>query len=161
MMKLRADITNKGEIALTANQRAYLANNAGKRVIIAIDQRTNIEKQQFIEGAIVPYYFYQHNIGVFRDFSDARNSLKEICGMLRYYVNAKGDQRTDLDSMSEIYANNSRTKDFIDQSEIYFMENGYEFPDCEDYKKWRDSVPGADEVYPPLKRLIDKYNQND
>ena len=34
------------------------------------------------------------------------------------------------------------------------MENGYEFPDSEDYKKWRDSSPLIGQVYPPLNRII-------
>ena len=59
--------------------------------------------------------------------------------------------------MSEIYANNKRTQNFIDKCEEYFRENGYLFPDSEHFNKWIESTPPANEMYPPIEELRSKY----
>lgn len=157
-MQLHSTITSEGEIPLTANQKAYLQKKVGKRVNIEVDERTNEEKQRFIEGAITPYYFYQHNVGVFKNFRDARLSLKSLFNM-GWYINPEGKQETVIESMSKIYASKVKTQKFIDNCQRMFEENGYEFPDSEIYNKWKDSAPPPGAVYPPLQLLIERYKQ--
>ena len=157
-MQLHSQITKDGEIPLTANQKAYLQKKVGKRVNIEVDERTNEEKLRFIEGAITPYYFYQHNVGVFKNFRDARLSLKSLFNM-GWYINPEGKQETVIESMSKIYASKVKTQKFIDNCQRMFDENGYEFPDSEKYCAWRDSAPPPNAIYPPLEKLINKYNE--
>jgi len=158
-MKLRGKINEDGSVHLTDNQRVYLMKNAGKYVTIEIDQRTNVEKIRFIEGAITPYYFYQHNIGVFRDFRDARHSLKKIAGIMSWFYNAEGKREDVVDSMTKVYSSKKKTQAFIDFCQKYFGENGYEFPDSAAYLKWVESAPPPGAVYPPLQKLIDEYKK--
>ena len=157
-MKLKQTITSNGEIHFTDHQRAYLKKNVGKQVFITIDQRSTVEKQQFIEGAIVPYFFYQHEIGVFKDFSNARYSLKKIANHTEFQINEKGEQEESVKSMSDIYESNTKTAEFIDKIQDYFLSNGYLFPESSHHKEWRDTNvdKGANE-YPPLQELVRKY----
>lgn len=157
-MELHSTITAEGEIPLTIHQREYLKKKSGKRVKIVVDERANTEKIKFIEGAITPYYFYQHNIGVFNDFRDARYSLKKLFN-LGWYINPEGEQEEVIEGMAKIYSNKTKTQKFIDSCQRMFEQNGYEFPDSENYNKWVDSAPAAEAVYPPLQLLIDRYKE--
>ena len=159
-MKIRATISNSGEIILSENQTAYLQKNAGKQIYCSIDERTNTEKVAFFE-IIVKYFFYQHNIGVFRDFSDARYSLKKMIGHTEFKINPNGELEETVRSMSEIYESNTKTTQAIEKCDEYFRENGFQFPDSEHFKNFKDTNvdKGASE-YPPIISLIEKYNQN-
>jgi len=157
-MRLRSHIQKDGTIPLTDNQRMYLQKRAGSSVFIEIDRRTTAEKQGFLEGAIVPFFFYQHMRGVFRDFGDARYSLKKLFNVKKY-INADGKTEIVADSMKLIYDSNTKTQEYINKCQEYFMQNGYQFPDSEDYKKWLMGDPTREQIYPPLHRLIEKYNK--
>ena len=155
-MEIYSQITKEGNLPLTPNQKVYLSKKAGKRVKIVIDERSNIEKIRFIEGAIQKYYFFQHNVGVFKDFRDARLSLKKLFN-LGWYINPEGKQEEVIESMSKIYASKTKTQKFIDSCQIMFEQNGYEFPDSHDYNRWSDTAVEPDAIYPPLKDLIARY----
>lgn len=158
-MKLHVPINKDGELLTTPNQKAHLAKSAGKDALIEIDERTTDEKQRFIEGSIVPYFYYQHLKGVYKDFKDARSGLKWATNHTTFELDQTGKQKEVTRSMSEIYASNKRAQDFIDRCESYFMENGYEFPDSSHFNDWKDRSPLKDEVYPPLQRLVEKYKE--
>jgi|APSaa5957512535_1039671.scaffolds.fasta_scaffold25427_4 hypothetical protein len=159
-MKTRTKISPNGIPELTENQRIYLKDkHAGKPAYLTIDERSNSEKIGFIEGAIDRFFFYQHLPGVYENFKDARGGLKWACNHTKWELDDKGNKREVTRSMSEIYANKTRTQNFIDRCEESFRENGYLFPDSEHYKAWRDSGIGVDEVYPPLLKLKEKYEE--
>lgn len=149
-----------GSIQHTPNQMAYFAKHYDKGVldvISEVDERANVEKIRFIEGAIKQYFFYQHLPGVYKDFKDARTGLKWATEHTTFEMDEKGNSKEVTRSMADIYANNKRTQAFIDKCEEYFRENGYKFPDSEHFGKWRDTAPSPSEVYPPVEELKAKY----
>ena len=157
-MKIRQTITPNGEIHFTENQTAYLQKNAGKRVIVQIDERTTSNKIAFFE-VIVKYFFFQHNIGAFINFADARYSLKVIADHTEFRINPRGKSEMVVRSMAEIYESNPKTIAFIDKLQDHFLKNGYLFPDSEHWKNWDGTLTSEnkDEVYPPLATLIAEY----
>lgn len=159
-MKLHIKI-EKGNLITTLHQQNYLEKYEGKMFVGEVDERSSDSKVKFIEGAIVPYFFYQHLKGVYKDFKDARTGLKWACNWTKSVVDDKGNSREETKSMADIYSSSKRTQWFIDSSERYFMDNGYLFPDSEHYTKWSESGVLVGEIYPPLQELIDKYNNND
>ena len=159
-MKTRTKISPNGIPELIENQRIYLKDkHAGKNAYITIDERANSEKIGFIEGAIKQYFFYQHLPGVYKDYSDARNGLKWATNSTKWELDDRGNRKEVTVSMADIYENKTKTQSFIDKCQDSFMQNGYEFPDSEHFKAWRDSGVGVDEVYPPLLRLKEKYEE--
>ena len=160
MSKIRATINKDGDITLSDHQTAYLKKNAGKQVFITIDLRSSVEKQRFFEGCVVTFFYYQHNVGVFQSFADARYVLKKIANHTEFRINEQGEQEEVVRSMSEIYESNTKTTEFIDKVQIYFMENGYDFPSSTHFLEWRDTNvdKGANE-YPPLQELVRKYKE--
>ena len=158
-MKIHSIIQKDGTIPLSENQQAFFQKNAGKRVNIEIDERSTLEKQRFIEGAIVKYWFYQHMPGVFENFEQARDSLKTGVHHVTWTYDHHGKKITKLRSMSEVYANNRKAADFIDKCNRLFMEQGYEFPDPDAFKEWEASGPPPGAVYPPLIDLMARYKQ--
>ncbi len=155
-MKIRQTITNNGDIIFTEHQTAYLKKNAGKQVIVQIDERTTVEKQKFVEGAIIPYYFLQM-LGVFENYADARYSLKILVSHTEYRINPKGKSEMVVKSMADIYESNPKTVAFIDKVHDYFFKNGFLFPDNEHFKNWDDTLTDKNEVYPPLLELKTEY----
>lgn len=156
-MKLRMYITERGDLVNKPIQKQYLAKFHGKHAFVEVDMRTSVEKQRFIEGAIVKYFFYQHLPGVYKDYRDARNGLKWAVGHTTWELDANGEKREVTRSMSEIYASNRKSQQFIDKCNTYFMQNGYEFPDSDHYNEWENSGPKREEEYPPLDNLKKLY----
>ncbi len=154
-MKLRTTISSKGELHFTVNQTAFLQKHIGKQVFVQIDERTTVEKQRFIEGAIVPYYYYQMP-NVFNNFADARYSLKILADHTEYRINPRGKSEVVVKSMAEIYQSNPKTVEFIDKVQDYFMRNGYVFPDSSHWKNWSDTAD-KDEIYPPLMEIKNEH----
>lgn len=157
-MKTRIKINDDGSLTPSPNQRAYLVKFVGKDFVGEPDERSNVEKIKFIEGAITPYFYYQHLKGVYQNFKEARNGLKWACNWTGFEIDEKGEQREVTKSMSDIYSSKTRTQWFIDMAEQYFRENGYRFPDSEHYRAWEKMAPDKGAVYPPLQELVDKYN---
>lgn len=154
-MKLHSKITKDGKVPLTPMQQDWLKKHAGKNISIALDERSSIEMIKFFEGAVVPYFFYQSGMA-FETFKDARNTLKLEFNPEKV-LKLNGEWSVSAKSMSEVYQNKERFRLLLDKIQKYFAENEYEFPDSEDFKKWRDSAPLPEEIYPPLKLLIDNH----
>ena len=155
-MNTKVFIQKDGSIQLSRIQRNALQKDAGKMADIVIDRRANAKKIGFFEGPITQYFFYQHEKGVFDNFREAREALKLELNP-KYIKNVKGKSVITAGSLEKVYESNRATTVLLEKAQDFFMQNGYIFPDSEDYKKWRDSAPGPDEVYPPLQKLADKW----
>lgn len=150
-----------GRLSIGEIQKAqlndWLRSNPRKYVRIEPQEPPTYNVRKFFEGAVTPYFFYQHNPGIFRDFRDARESLKLEFNPV-WIVNAKGDRQMIGGSTQ------GRSKEwwftFLGRVQDYFMQNGYEFPDSEEYKKWVASAPLVDELFPPLERLVEAYRKS-
>ena len=128
----------------------------GKYLKLELDEPISGNKRRFFEGAVVPYFFYQHSIGVFEDFKDARECLKREFNPV-FVKRFNGSIETQGGSTSG--KSDKWFAAFLEKIQDRFMREGYEFPDSEDYKKWEDSAPDPGEIYPPLKRLVDDYKK--
>lgn len=139
-----------------ARFRDWLKKNPNKWIRIEPDEPPTFSLRKFFEGPVVQYYFYQHNVGVFRDFRDARESLKREFNP-EWIINAKGEREMVGGSTAK------RSKQwwivFLQRIEQYFLQNGYEFPISKEYDNWLKSAPNVDEIFPPLLRLIDTYKK--
>ncbi len=156
--KIRTQIKEGGTLEFTDNQTAFLQKHIGSQVFVQIDERTTVEKQRFIEGAIIKFYFYQMP-NVFNNFADARYSLKVLADHTEYRINPKGKREMVVKSMAEIYQSNPKTVVFIDKVHDYFLKNGFLFPDNENFKSWDDTLTSKDkdQIYPPLQELKNEY----
>lgn len=157
-MKLKILITKDGELAPTLNQKTYLQKHVNKNFIGNVDERTTVEKQKFVEGAIVPYYFYQMP-NVFNNFADARYSLKILADHTEFRINPRGKREMVVKSMADIYESNPKTTAFIDKVQDYFFKNGFLFPDSQHFREWDDTSTSKDDIYSPLQSLINDYNK--
>lgn len=124
---------------------------SGKPVLIELDERPTAEMRRFFEGAVVVSAFYQ-SAASWDDFKQCREALKLefLPGWTR---DLKGRQVKYPRSTIELSKEGFR--EFLARIEQWFRECGFEWPDAESFKKWRDSGPMKGEIYPPLKRLID------
>ena len=134
----------------------FARENDGKRAKLSIDDDISYDMRKYFEGAIVPYFFFQSEVS-FKSIKEAREALKLEFGKKKYQRNIKGTIQILVISTSEYRKNDFVA--FLERLQGYFMENGFEWPDSEDFKKWRDSSPMIGEIYPPLKRLVDIYNK--
>lgn len=134
----------------------WIRANPGRKIRIECQEPPSYSMRKFFEGAVVQYFFYQHNRGAFRDFRDSRESLKLEFNPT-WIINAAGRRQMIGGSTA------GKSKDwwvaFLDRIQDYFMQSGYEFPDSEEYKKWVRSAPLVDEIFPPLRRLIALYKR--
>lgn len=154
---------NKGWLSFGGNfnesrLRDFAKKNENMSFRLEPDTRPNVELIRFFEGAIVPSFFYQHAAGTFDTFKDARECLKYEFNAT-YGKDLQGRRIKQGGSLAEVYKSKMKTRAFIDKIQNYFLQNGYEFPDSEDYKRWTDSAPAPDEVYPPIARLIKLYKE--
>lgn len=134
----------------------WAEKHQGKVVRIELREPISINKRRFFEGAVVHYFFYQHGIGVFKDFSEARECLKREFNPV-FVKRLDGSVETQGGSTEK--KSNEWFGVFLEKIQDYFMQQGYEFPDPEQYKKWVESAPLPGEVYPPLERLIEIYKK--
>ncbi len=144
-------IQKDGSLSLSSLQKQFLVKHAGKEVKVEVDETPTSEMRRFFEGAIVPYAFYQSDLA-WEDFRETREALKLEFNFA--YTLDLGGKRAKV-AKSTTTLSKERFKRFLDEIEAWFRENGYEFPDPEQFKAWRDSAPDANEIYPPLQRLID------
>lgn len=135
--------------------KKWLKFHDRKRLRIEVEEPSSYNMQKFFEGAVVPFFALQHPLnGKHMGFKGARDALKREFNPV-YVVSITGDKKIEGGSLSELYRNKAKMLKFMDRVQNYFLQNGYEFPDSEDYKKWRDSAPDVGEIYPPLKRLFE------
>lgn len=136
----------------------WCAANEGARLRISHDARSAGELVRFIEGAIIPYFFYQSG-DAFSDFGEAREAMKLEFNAV-YVKDLRGDMQAVGGSMADLYKSKKRTQEFVDRVQSYFLRNGYEFPDSKDYVRWLSSAPLPDQIYPPLAALVAEHKKS-
>lgn len=152
MIEIKGIIKN-GQIEITSRSREALKQNEGKGLIITLDDRESWEKRKYFEGAVTQFFFYQNPLSGWKDFRQAREILKlEFNGE---WLNDKNGKQVRVSKTSKM--SNAKFTEFLANIQDYFMQNGLIWPDSEDYLKWIDTVPTADEIYPPLKAIIEDY----
>ena len=126
----------------------------GKNVIIEENTASSSQQYKFLNGAIIPYIFYQNRS--WKDFKECRTALlEEYCP--KYYYTSVGGETT---FKRETTANRSKVwmNTLIEKIVRWMEEQGYEIPDTEDYQRYIDSAPL--EEYPPLNRIKWNYLQS-
>lgn len=155
-MRVRASVKN-GEILFSSPvaKRAFFERNNGKDAIIDIDDAPTANSRRYFEGALVPAVFYQHPKSGWIDFKDCREALK--LEFLPGYTQTIGGVRAKI-ARSTTELNKTGFAALLETITRWMAENGLEVPDPDDFKAWRDSAPGSQEVYPPLARMRQLYN---
>lgn len=146
---------NFGTPITTHGVKEALKKNEGKEVKIVIMGRESGNMRRFFEGAVIPYLFYQHPHSGWDNFKECREAIKNefnpvyIKGFNGRVTTAPGSTAMRKDKFNQ----------FLEKIERYCMENGFEFPNSEDFREWDLKHPLIGDIYPPLKRLIDKYHE--
>jgi hypothetical protein len=146
-----------GSLASQERAKKWLKKHEGRKVRIQDELPISGQMRRFFEGAVVPYFAYQHfipsEVGGYRrmSFKEAREALK-LQFNPQYVTTIEGDRKVTGGSTK---MSKAKMEEMLELILHWSTENGYEFPDSEDYKKWRDSGPLVGEVYPPLKRIIE------
>ena len=155
-MKYHIHISNKKiNFATDHHEVLFYEQMDGKKAIIQEDEPASGNLYRYLNGALIPYIFYQHPNSQWKDFKDAREAvLWEFCP--KTYIKALNDERI---VQRESSAGRSKVwlRTLIDKVVMWMDGNGYEVPDNEGYLKWLDSCPEVGEVYPPMQRLIENY----
>lgn len=140
-------------------QNAVMDKLEGKKIKIAEDEDTTPKLRKFFEGAVVKYFFYQHE--AFTNFKEARESLKLEFNAEKVLNLKTGNyqmQGGSTSGKSLKWWSNEQKNGFLDRIERYFIDNGYEYPDSEAYNEWLEKeTPSINEIYPPLKKIIEAY----
>ena len=163
MKKIRLLILPDGNLSMGGEVRAfklreYLKTKAGKWFEGEVDDRESAEMRKFFEGPVTHAWYYLNPLSRWKDFTDARESLKME---FNSYAgrNHKGERV--MYAKSTMMSSKAFSA-FLDRIQAFFEENGYEdyFPNPEHYKKWRDTHPTlGDESYPPTLALRDMYRK--
>lgn len=113
--------------------------------------------RRFFEGGVAPFFALQHfvinqNTGKWEMMTreEARECLKREFNPL-FFRDLSG--KTVQQGGSTAVMSKVEFQNFIDRCLDYFLQNGYEFPNNEEFKDWRDSCPDIDEEFPPITRL--------
>jgi hypothetical protein len=134
----------------------FARENNGKRAKISIDDDISYDMRKFFEGAVAPYFFFQSEVA-YSSVKEGREALKLEFGRKRYQKTING--QTQIISVSTTEYNKMQFQALLDNIQSYFMENGFLYPDSEDFKKWRDSSPLIGEIYPPLKKIMEAWDK--
>ncbi len=157
MRPIIAQVKN-GQMELGDFNKALLQDwmkaNNGKKIRIEPQELPSYSVRKFFEAAVVPYFFYQHNKGVFDNFKEAREALK--VELYPVWIKDISGNRLKVGG-STAGKNKEWWNVFLEKAADLFMSYGYEFPDSAAYKKWIESSPMINEIYPPLQRLIEAY----
>lgn len=156
-MQFRAKIKNKGIEFSSPLSKHKLLQFEGSELIIEIDDKPTSEMRRYFEGAVIPSIFYQLPRSGWKTFKDCREAIK-LEFLPSYTTSIKGERLKYPRSTAEL--SKAKFTALLDKIMRWMEEQGMELPDPEDYKAWRDSAPAANEVYPPLKRLIESYQKN-
>lgn len=155
-MKFRAIIGDKALQFGSALAEARFYELKGKPVTIEIDDRPSAEMRRFFEGGVVVACFYQHPRSGWTDFKECREALK-LEFLPGFTKDMHGRQVKYPRSTSELSKEGFRG--FLGRIEVWFMENGLEWPSPDEYTQWRDSGALKGEVFPPLVRMQQRYEQ--
>lgn len=159
-MQIKAKIKNGelfyGQPLWTARIKEIYKRNENKYVVVTIDNRETNEMRRFFEGGIVPYFFYQHPKSGWKDFNECRELLKlEFNGVFIHNKDGKSIKITRSTKISK-----AKFIEFLGRIQDYCNENSLEWPDAEQYKRWRDGGPDPDEIYPPVLELKRRFGYN-
>ncbi len=156
-MRVRARVKDREFIFTTplAKMR-FMEGVEGKEVYIELDDAPTANMRRYFEGAMIPAIYYQHPKSGWIDFKDAREAIK-LEFIPGYTRDLKGQRVKVARSTTEL--SKARFVALIESVTRWMTENGLEVPEPQDYVAWRDSAPPAHEVYPPLKRMQEVYNQ--
>lgn len=143
--------------------KEYLKANNGMRLKITPDEQIPNNMRGYFEGGIVPFFALQHFV-IDKDngkwctmpLREARECLKREFNPT-YFRDLSGETVKQGETTASL--NKKEFGSFIERCTDYFQQNGYEIPDNEEYKRWRDSAPEINEEYPPVARLRDLANQ--
>lgn len=143
--------------------KEFLKQNNGIRLKITPYEDISNNFRGFFEGGVVPFFALQHFVidpdnkqWCSMSILEARECLKREFNPT-YFRELSGQIVKQGDSTANL--NKVEFNAFIERCFNYFEQNGYEFPNSEEYKKWRDSCPDIDEEYPPIIRLRDLANE--
>lgn len=131
----------------------FLRENEGRAEIVP-KNKISWNQRKFFEGVIVVYFALQSSYGT--DFIGARNALKREFNPT-FFKDIHGNTVQEGETTTAL--DKEKFDAFLKRIERHFMENGYLFPDSEDYKKWVNSAPELGEEYPPLTEIKNKYGQ--
>lgn len=154
-MRLRARIKNGNVVFDHPRAKGVFMRAAeGKDVQVLLDEKASENMRRFFEGALVQAMFYLHPHAGWENFKDAREALK-----LEYRpgwtTNFKGERIKYARSMTDI--SKKELTSMVEEIVNYVHTNFAVDLDPEDYVRWRDSVPAAGEMYPPMQRLKEKW----
>lgn len=151
----------KGDIHFSsALARAhFFSKNNGKAIIIEPDDSITAEMRRYFEGCIVPVVYYTHPASGWTSFRDARDAVKLEFLPSKPVKSLKG-KITARSVPSTADLSKEQFRQFIDAITRWLLENqlcGEDDLDSKNYIAWRDSAPGAAEIYPPLRRLKERH----
>lgn len=150
-MQSRARVTN-GQIVFTSDyaETLFKQRAEGKDLIITVDESPSKEIRGFFEGAVIPFLYWQSLKSGWTNYAETREALL-MEFLPKWVIDLKGQRQKSRVSSAAL----SRVayKRLVNDVLNWMADQGYELPDAEDYKKWRDSAPLKGEEYPPLARL--------
>lgn len=141
----------------------FLKKNVGMRLKIVPDQQIPNNLRRYFEGGIVPFFALQHFVIDPQNKQWCTMSQREARECLKmefnptYFRDITGKTVKSAESTASL--NKKEFQAFIDRCTDYFVQNGYEIPNNEEYKNWIDSLPDFDEEYPPVVRLRELATQ--
>jgi len=123
-------------------------------VIMKPYEKESMEERRFFEGPLKQYWFLQIGIGNHETYVDAREEMKEQFNT-GYRRDKNGELKTYGKSTKGL--SNKGFREFLGRIERYFEENGYIYPNSEDYNRWVNSAPLKGELYPRIIPLVRNY----
>lgn len=153
MTKFYLRTNAQGEFDIGPRLLQWAKDNPNKYLKCSPHDEKTLDQLAFWKGALRWYWLYQNS---FVDLDEAERNLKlEFCHDVKYAKDKKHGIVTVLPSLAD-YSKQQLT-DLIERVLNHWQENGYEAPDPEAFKSWRDSAPLKGSEYAPLKRLREAY----
>ena len=126
----------------------------GKKAIIQEDEPASGNLYRYLH-VLVKYVFFQLPHSGWKDLKEAREAiLWEFCP--KNYIKALNGEQV-ITRHSTAGRSKKWMRDVIDKIVDWMQEQQMVIPDPEDFRRFTDSAPGADEEYPELQRLISAY----
>jgi hypothetical protein len=117
--------------------KQFATEHVGSEIKLRANDETSREMRGFFEGAVVPYFFYQHfdqGIQIYENEDAAREALKLEFNPM-WILDMKGQRIKSAGSTIEL--NKQEFREFVAKIIQWMEQQGYEIPDSEDYKRWR------------------------
>lgn len=127
-----------------------------KYVNCEVDTRETVQKRRFFEGPVTHYWFFQNPRSKWKTFLEARENLKLRWNALNSY-DADG---TPVRIPQSTMMSNKKFGEMLMEMQQDWTDEGYEFPDHDDFERWLLTNPPPDAEYPPVQKLKEKYMSN-